>query len=1092
LGAALLVLSICCPVSFAKGIPSVAKGKSLAKVAANDAYGIFLINNILSFVGNNGDGSFNPKTGSAGGEYPKGGNVYAIFEDGLVWGGKQNGLLKVGGSTYVHGLQAGKIVVPGSGGAGAIADDPSQEKYRVYRVRPDINPGTAFVQVQDKLSAELANLDLSLTFTAQQLYDQYINDWNSWPAADGAPFIDKNGDGVYDPSVDLPGIIGADQTLWYVANDLDPVRSAKFEGSQPLGIEFQRTAWGYNSVGPLGGVMFSSYRLINKSGTAIDSMYVTQWSDPDLGDPNDDFVGCDTTLNLGFAYNWQDNDAQYGDQPPSVGYILLKGPAVPGTPTDSGLVDLFTIRKGIKNLGMSSFNFSVNNGNSLYSDPQLGSYDGTIQWYNVMKGLIGNSGAPYVNPVTGRVTKFVFSGDPVSGTGWLDGSLAPPTDRRMSLTAGPFTMAAGDTQVVVTALVAAGGGRRLQNLATLVHGLNSGIRAFLSGTPEIAVTQPKTIYPLGSIVLLTGSAKIFGITLQPGWFIASKPLGSSAHLVKIDPFNVNVVTDLVGHYSIGFYALGIADTAFAAFDISPDRAPVSNFLAPVEVTLGDTVKIDGKISSDPDNDPLTFQWKVTGGSSGAYEYAPADTLQGVLLGESLSAASFVPNRMTMLTVQLTVSDGLFSSTLSKDVRVNPVRSANISFGKVFPLTSYFQSGLFGNVQVREFNSIIWANAAGLLAPLEFGPATTPSLRYPVGNGRFVVPNDRLIVVAYSFLGAEVLTTNGAGSITDQVNIDPDNSTISKPDTTAWDVNFQNPYLFFSYGLPGLYVYGLSLPGSPSFVSVYNNGEQWRNFVVSGNTLYALHTPTRKLSVVNIANPANITPVAAVSLVRSFTMMKLAGHYLYLANADTVGIFDISSVVSPTLVSEFAVPKKYRTYNALNDLAAADNRLILATTEGCYVYDVSNPASPTQAAQLITGIPMTTSFYDGTKIVVTVWDRQGTASTARPGGAVELVYSGPSSVQSDAIVIPKTLALEQNYPNPFNPTTTISYAIPENSVVTLKVYDLLGREVATLVNEQKKAGNYGVKFDGSQLSSGVYFYQLRSGSLTIVRKMLLLK
>jgi hypothetical protein len=274
--------------------------------------------------------------------------------------------------------------------------------------------------------------------------------------------------------------------------------------------------------------------------------------------------------------------------------------------------------------------------------------------------------------------------------------------------------------------------------------------------------------------------------------------------------------------------------------------------------------------------------------------------------------------------------------------------------------------------------------------------------------------------------------------------------------------------------------------------VYNNGEQWRNFVVSGNTLYALHTPTRKLSVVNIANPANITPVAAVSLVRSFTMMKLAGHYLYLANADTVGIFDISSVVSPTLVSEFAVPKKYRTYNALNDLAAADNRLILATTEGCYVYDVSNPASPTQAAQLITGIPMTTSFYDGTKIVVTVWDRQGTASTARPGGAVELVYSGPSSVQSDAIVIPKTLALEQNYPNPFNPTTTISYAIPENSVVTLKVYDLLGREVATLVNEQKKAGNYGVKFDGSQLSSGVYFYQLRSGSLTIVRKMLLLK
>ena len=1090
LGLAAIVLLMYCPPSHTNGIPRTGKEKSPASVETNDTYAIYLINNFLDITGNDGDGSYNPRIGSSGGEFPKGGNVYAIFEDGLVWGGKQNGLLKVGGSTYRHGLQAGRIMVQGIGGAGAIADDPSQAKYHVYRVRPDINPGTQFAQVQDKLIAETATLPPLFTPTAQQLYDQYVSDWNSWPAADGAPFVDKNGNGVYDPSVDVPGIIGADQTLWYVANDLDASRTISLHGSQPLGIEFQRTVWGYNSVGPLGNVMISSYRLINKSGASIDSMYVTQWSDPDIGDAGDDFVGCDTTLSLGYAYNGQDYDTQYGLQPPAVGYVFLKGPAVPGAPTDTGFVDLFTARRGIKNLRMSSFNFFINS-NPTYFDPVLGDYSGTIQWYNLMKGMVGSTGAPYINPVTGRPTKYVLSGDPVTGTGWIDGSIAGPADRRMALTSGPFSMAAGDTQVVATALVGAGGGTRFQNISSL-RGLILGVRSLLSGGIEIAVTQPKALYPLGAIVPLTGSTKMLIRTLQPVWFIASKPIGSSAQIVQVDPFDVNVVTDIVGHYRIGFTSIPSLDTVFASFDVSPDRAPVANFNAPSEITLGDTVKMDGTVSSDPDNDPLTYQWKVTGGSSGAYEFNSADTLSGVLIGGLNATAAYVPDRMSKLTIQLTASDALFSTTIVKNVRVNPMKSSNISFGKVFPLSSYFQSGIFGSVQVREFDSDIWANALGSLAVLDFGPSTSPTTWYPVGAGRFVVPNDRLIVVANSYAGAQVVTTNGAGSITNVVYLDPDNSLISKPDTTAWDVYFQNPYLFFSYGLPGLYVYGLSAPGIPSFVSVYNNGEEWRNFVVSGYTLFALHPLTKNLSVVDISNPYTIAPLAKVHLNRTFTALRLSGHYLYLAKTDTVAIFDISSASSPTLVNEFAVPKKYRTYNALNDLAVADDRLVLSTTEGCYMYDVSNPSFPTQIAQMITGIPMTTSFYDGTRIVVSVWDRFGTESTDRPGGAVELVYSGPSSVHSDIAAIPRTMTLDQCYPNPFNPSTTISYALPGNGVVTLTVYDLLGREVTTLVNEQKKAGTYRVKFDGSKLSSGVYFYQLKAGNLSRVKKMLLLK
>lgn len=83
-------------------------------------------------------------------------------------------------------------------------------------------------------------------------------------------------------------------------------------------------------------------------------------------------------------------------------------------------------------------------------------------------------------------------------------------------------------------------------------------------------------------------------------------------------------------------------------------------------------------------------------------------------------------------------------------------------------------------------------------------------------------------------------------------------------------------------------------------------------------------------------------------------------------------------------------------------------------------------------------------------------------------------------------------LMQNYPNPFNPSTTIEYMIPENSFVSIKVYDLLGNEVAHLVNDYKKAGNYSVVFDAKELSSGLYFYSMKSSGKTITRKMLLAK
>jgi len=89
-------------------------------------------------------------------------------------------------------------------------------------------------------------------------------------------------------------------------------------------------------------------------------------------------------------------------------------------------------------------------------------------------------------------------------------------------------------------------------------------------------------------------------------------------------------------------------------------------------------------------------------------------------------------------------------------------------------------------------------------------------------------------------------------------------------------------------------------------------------------------------------------------------------------------------------------------------------------------------------------------------------------------------------------IPKTFSLNQNYPNPFNPVTKIEYAVPNDVKVTLRIYDVLGREVNVLVNEIKKAGYYSVEWNGNQLSSGIYFYQMKAGDFTAVKKMMLIK
>ncbi|MEI7812600.1 MAG: hypothetical protein WCJ01_09260 [Ignavibacteria bacterium] len=424
--------------SFPEGV-TAGKKNSLRKVAGTPNHAMLNINNISTYIYNDGISDQNT-LGNSGFVYPKGTGKSAVYCTGFVLGGKVNGQVRVGGSTYQSGITPGRII------DSTTAQNPDDGDVRIYRVRRDWKTGSMSAEVRDGEGTE------------KEVKDQYEKDWNEWPATYGAPYTDIDGNGSYDPAIDIPGVTGADQTIWYVANDLDDTKSASFYGSAPMGIEIHLTVWGYSSAGPLGNMLFRKYTLINKSSTDITDAYVSIWSDPDNGGATDDYAGCDSTLSLAYVYNATVPDEIYGANPPAVGFDFFQGPIVDGATSDSGIFNGKRIY-GKKNLPMSSFYYFINS-DAVYHDPDFANYQtGALRFYNLLLGRISVTGEPFPIPpaLGGGITKFPLSGDPVTGTGYLDGILYAKGDRRIGSVAGPFTLKAGDVQEVVVAEIIAGG-----------------------------------------------------------------------------------------------------------------------------------------------------------------------------------------------------------------------------------------------------------------------------------------------------------------------------------------------------------------------------------------------------------------------------------------------------------------------------------------------------------------------------------------------------------------------------------------------------------------------------------------------------------
>ncbi|GAB5533957.1 MAG: hypothetical protein Rubg2KO_02060 [Rubricoccaceae bacterium] len=289
------------------------------------------------------------------------------------------------------------------------------------------------------------------------------SDLAEWPVGLGAPTVDANGDPVEvtsrDQGIDLAAgerpVLSGTQTAFWVMNDVAAQRGD--DQTAPLGVEVQVTAFVTvdDELAGASDASFYRFRVINRSTNMIENARFSFFSDADLGDAGDDYMGTDTTRSMRFIYNSDEEDAAYGI-PPAIGFDLLSGLAA-----------------------SSEFSSSNQFGGSVPSTPE--------QYYNHMQGRWSN-GSPYYEWSYGfeqpgrTITSFMYSGDPVTESFWSQvntdsmGTDSPFTDRIGAATADLERLAPGDTAIVDLGILFAQGTSHLNSITEL-RSVSDGVQA---------------------------------------------------------------------------------------------------------------------------------------------------------------------------------------------------------------------------------------------------------------------------------------------------------------------------------------------------------------------------------------------------------------------------------------------------------------------------------------------------------------------------------------------------------------------------------------------------------------------------------------
>ncbi len=525
------------------------------------------INNIKASI--NSDGTLFWNNTSSTFEVPKGSGKQTIGASGLWIGGMDTGWhLRMAGQTYrQNGADFFFGPIDSTGTYGASYDSVWNRVWKINKCAIDT--------YQNWLLNSPVGINPLLSGVSEDT--NAMEAISHWPAFDMygrplAPFEDVNLDGVYDPTVgDVPKIKG-DQAIFFVYND---ARAAHTEsGGVSLGIEIQGMAYAFNCPDDtaLYNTIFTNYKIVNRSESAISTVKIGNWTDFDIGFYGDDYIGCDVARGAYYGYNGTAIDGTgqstaYGNIPPAEAVVFLQGPwanangydETPGmfvneTNCGDGIIDN-------ERLGMSKFMSFNNNSSSINGNPLTANH-----WYNYLSGTWKNGmGWTYGEDGTNAdsvLCDFMFpdSSDPigygVGGTVNTPASMPAwnelssnniPGDRRGVGSYGPFTLAAsgaGSIEEIDFAYVygRATFGDNMSSVAVMKNRIDSvrqkfdsgfsnahtgcGCTNITAGVKESAVTPTFVVYPNPT----TDNIKM---DYQPATKNASvKIFGSTGNLIK--------------------------------------------------------------------------------------------------------------------------------------------------------------------------------------------------------------------------------------------------------------------------------------------------------------------------------------------------------------------------------------------------------------------------------------------------------------------------------------------------------------------------------------------------------------------------------
>ncbi|MGH1366226.1 MAG: T9SS type A sorting domain-containing protein [Calditrichia bacterium] len=1115
----ILLLSICLPQllsaqSVKKVLPPAKDGPSGNAI---DDYSMFNINNVSLRL--YADGNINNALDANNNNlpavvYPRG-KTSVIYSSGLIWGGRvldgdsTKPAIRTGGQRWSAATIPGPIL---QSGPDPIPGDPD---FPVYRIRRDWQSltGSSIEILRD--AADLYGVELSEVTPqqAQQVLDDYVHDWNNWPVHLGAPYEDLNNNGSYEPSIDRPGIAHADQVLWTVCNDLDTSRSIWIWGSPPIGLEIQTTIWGYaRPNSSLNEMIFQRYRIINKSGFPIDSMFVGKWTDVDIGSFNDDLISSDSSREMTYGYNGKSIDTDFaavGLAPAAFGHSLLQGPTITAS-EDSATIGFRRI-SGFKNLNITSSQVIAGFGQGK---PPYG-YELTEKWYNVLNGYVPSSfSSPPIpwyigsGPQRGSPTHFPLNGNPVNTQGDVDGygDNLPPGDRRMGLHSGPFSMQPGDMQEIIIAGIGGLGGTHLESIVklrenyTVAHGLQ---KSLFEDIPTRVDFQTRVDYLSETFSRIRFRAVNSDATEMR---LTLRQLGGQV-LAEMDLFddgnhNDGAANDGVwgNDYVMPPYPMGLSadlDVTYDGFDFCWEGiAENISTSGPVEVTnffIGsDNLNRDGIVNPGED---VRYTLEVS--NTGDFDYTAVNLIQLSSPQPDIVENLNMRLRYEPLKVETLPANSSFSwpydttSNAYFSFRINPAYAGNDSIQLVF--------------RFADTSGNAWLDTLSVFVEQYQNPPQDYLMTKTAGSaegnlGYRVVDPAALTGDSYKVSFND--TTHSYKVQYEVKNLNTDSVLASMqdfPDVLTHNTNPIDGFIITPGTLPRRTVVGpWEWFGGERWLTGVNWGGQtfWGGASLGGDFFgTTLGRADSNYSEVRIDFDPNITTNANVF--RRDMGYSHAGLGTFYGAA-----YDIEDPANPrrlniAFVEDGSLKPADLIWNPDSMNSGAREYLFIMDSD----YDPIDGGGYTETGIIFGGTPTVWGLWTQLKRGFTFLESSGSLELyltrgADSGTTFEFTPEYFLGSEEEEQII-QTFNLEQNYPNPFNPTTSIRFQIPKSVKTTLTIYNVLGQKVKTLVNDKLSAGSYtmrwkGVNDFGNTVGSGVYFYRIEAGDFVKTRKMLLVK